>query len=535
MGKPGRPRHPDVLTPREWEVLALLRDGLSNEQIAQRLGISFDGAKYHVSEIITKLGVRDRRAAARWQADDEPQHSLFAIFAVLRRPHLSMLTTPIGASIIAVAVIAVGALAWGVATTRESGGSNGTPAQSTMRANPGAGEKATEAGIVPWTTLRISDGGLPQAVTVPFTEYMLATQLGAWPDGPQAPAPPTSETSYRLEFVRAADGVTPVGSPGTYVDGTTPTLQPPSIGASAPQAWQQPSPGLAALLDRYIALARAGVLTERPTFTQSITPAKPEMAASVSVDGRALPALDRDMFLSLFGAASPVRFGLRGTLIGQRALNAATVEVRLGAETLTFSYIPPGPVAPYGLLMNTPQIGNWELTTLLDPPAYAQYAYSVPRQFDDLLARLGFASGTPAQNADTRIMPLLDADMTMRIERVLLSDGARDISVQGVDPDSIDCPPGVDVCGPETAPLPATGRPLTLTVSRHGIDPFPEAERAAAYAYYPPGTAGGRGILVQTKAGWIWNATLGRDGGDPFYASAATDAALGAAVRQLGG
>jgi len=29
MGKRGRPPHPDILTPRQWQVLALLREGLT--------------------------------------------------------------------------------------------------------------------------------------------------------------------------------------------------------------------------------------------------------------------------------------------------------------------------------------------------------------------------------------------------------------------------------------------------------------------------------------------------------------------------
>jgi DNA-binding NarL/FixJ family response regulator len=63
----GRPPHPDVLTPREWEVRELLGQGLTNRQIAERLGISLDSAKYHVAEILGKLGVADRYEAATWQ------------------------------------------------------------------------------------------------------------------------------------------------------------------------------------------------------------------------------------------------------------------------------------------------------------------------------------------------------------------------------------------------------------------------------------------------------------------------------------
>lgn len=59
----GRPRHDDILTPREWEVLALIEAGLTNEEIASRLGISFGTAKYHVAEIISKLGVESREQA----------------------------------------------------------------------------------------------------------------------------------------------------------------------------------------------------------------------------------------------------------------------------------------------------------------------------------------------------------------------------------------------------------------------------------------------------------------------------------------
>ncbi len=69
MRRRGRPPYPDVLTPRQWEVLALIREGLTDREIALRLGISLDGVKFHVSEILGKLGVSNRNEAARWAGE----------------------------------------------------------------------------------------------------------------------------------------------------------------------------------------------------------------------------------------------------------------------------------------------------------------------------------------------------------------------------------------------------------------------------------------------------------------------------------
>jgi DNA-binding CsgD family transcriptional regulator len=53
------------LSAREREVLTALADGLTNQELAERLFISERTANRHLSNIFTKLGVRNRTAAAR--------------------------------------------------------------------------------------------------------------------------------------------------------------------------------------------------------------------------------------------------------------------------------------------------------------------------------------------------------------------------------------------------------------------------------------------------------------------------------------
>ena len=52
------------LRPREAQVLSLVAQGWSNEEIAGRLGIGLETVKTHVASVLAALGARNRAHAA---------------------------------------------------------------------------------------------------------------------------------------------------------------------------------------------------------------------------------------------------------------------------------------------------------------------------------------------------------------------------------------------------------------------------------------------------------------------------------------
>ena len=110
MAQRGRPRYPYILTPREQEVLALLRGGLTNDQIAERLGISFDTAKTHVAQILSKLGVESREEAAAWRPERGGRFGRIVLAIA-------------GTAVVTAAVAGLALLAWG---SSRSGSASGT-------------------------------------------------------------------------------------------------------------------------------------------------------------------------------------------------------------------------------------------------------------------------------------------------------------------------------------------------------------------------------------------------------------------------
>jgi DNA-binding CsgD family transcriptional regulator/catechol 2,3-dioxygenase-like lactoylglutathione lyase family enzyme len=66
MARRGRPPSDDLLTPAEWRVANWVRHGLTNPAIAARLGVGIDAVKFHVGNVLAKLGLEDRSQLRRW-------------------------------------------------------------------------------------------------------------------------------------------------------------------------------------------------------------------------------------------------------------------------------------------------------------------------------------------------------------------------------------------------------------------------------------------------------------------------------------
>lgn len=102
----GRPRSPGILTPAEQRVLEELRRGGTNAEIAARLGVTLDAVKFHISNMLGKLGLENRRQLAAWRP--EPRRRLFGLLA------LPAALDPVGRVLVWAGVAAAGAVALGV-------------------------------------------------------------------------------------------------------------------------------------------------------------------------------------------------------------------------------------------------------------------------------------------------------------------------------------------------------------------------------------------------------------------------------------
>lgn len=61
----------ETLSPREWDVLRLLSDGLKNREIADLLSVSENTVKTHIRAILSKLSLKNRTQAAAYALLDQ--------------------------------------------------------------------------------------------------------------------------------------------------------------------------------------------------------------------------------------------------------------------------------------------------------------------------------------------------------------------------------------------------------------------------------------------------------------------------------
>ena len=107
------------LTRRQREVLELMASGRTNPEIARELGMSLAGAKWHVSEVISKLGVETREEAAElWRQE----HTLRRRFRVPLQALTSATAVKVGSASLGIGsmvALAVGAFGLAASLTRQ--------------------------------------------------------------------------------------------------------------------------------------------------------------------------------------------------------------------------------------------------------------------------------------------------------------------------------------------------------------------------------------------------------------------------------
>ncbi|MBI5948942.1 MAG: helix-turn-helix transcriptional regulator [Chloroflexi bacterium] len=129
------------LSPRQCEVLELVARGRTNGEIAEALGITLDGVKWHIREILTKLEVGSREeAAAVWR---ERKGAASQLRRMLFGPAIPAAV----ARVLAIGALAAGVVALGTVLVIR-GDSGGPQTDAPPASGAGAVAEATPAGVL---------------------------------------------------------------------------------------------------------------------------------------------------------------------------------------------------------------------------------------------------------------------------------------------------------------------------------------------------------------------------------------------------
>lgn len=151
------------------EVLKLIAEGRTNFEIAQALGISLEGAKYHVREIMSRLQVDSRdQAAAAWRAE----HDVMRRSVRRLRRTMGFAFARWSLTTAAVSTVTIGgAIAVGLMLV--AGGSGGPSAEPVTTSTTGAVVDTPTATATPTRTV-----APPSPTPSVFGPYPLGTRTG---------------------------------------------------------------------------------------------------------------------------------------------------------------------------------------------------------------------------------------------------------------------------------------------------------------------------------------------------------------------
>jgi DNA-binding NarL/FixJ family response regulator len=69
--EPASLQQPEIITPRQWEVLRMVAQGMTYKEVGAHLGIGEKAIKYHMGQIIAHLNVENRAQAVAYALQHE--------------------------------------------------------------------------------------------------------------------------------------------------------------------------------------------------------------------------------------------------------------------------------------------------------------------------------------------------------------------------------------------------------------------------------------------------------------------------------
>lgn len=326
----------DELTATQRRVLRMMADGATNPAIAATLGISLDGAKWHVREILSKLQVATREEAADiWREEHGLRRRLWrqAWRALLSTGRIAGPLKVTAAGVLATALVVAGIVV-AVALTR---GDSGIPAAAPTVEPPAITETATS-------------GTPTQSVDEDVTTE---AEIERPPVQRYGPGATIEEQSGVLLFDAATGGsevwdVSPLGRPSPSGRYMTISLDCADTRAAAGScAWTT-----AGLLDTTTGEARPILVGTEPAITARVTADERHLVAVTkeSIGLFSLPGLEIEQEDS-WGAGEPwegvtFAYSADGNAIGvTRTVMENMVPASLLTDIVTEAAIIPSPVA----------------------------------------------------------------------------------------------------------------------------------------------------------------------------------------------